>query len=155
MNITLQQLKQMSVEQRFNVFVGWLGQQAPQTPYDFMDTQNCALCQFGRFMRVSKEDFVSAGSNGFTVVPKNVFYDGKRIEVMPEIAEMFSSEIARTQVTALHKSKTLGELHAKLLPFVTPPMLPKVAELSEAALEAIELRPLIPVSANQQEKNNA
>lgn len=127
MKISLQELKSMTLEQRLSAFVCWLGAQNRDTPYFYTDAGNCAICQFAK--SVLCESKISSGGRYFR------FNYGEEIPVIP--GGMFSD-----LANALRNCTTLGALYDCLSPHVTPPLLPTV-ELSEAALEALELRPLV------------
>lgn len=139
MKISLQELRAMSVEQRVSVFVGWLSQQPRSTPYQFTDSADCAVCQFAKSALGLKG--VSSGSgkgHAFTAYGLN----GECIAVVPPLDDQTTWGWQNHPKVALNNCSTLGELYDRLLHLVTPPLLPPV-ELSEAALEALELRPLV------------
>lgn len=130
MKHSIESLQAMPPSARFAAFVQWLGEQPREICYSFHDIQNCALCKFAIANGLTKEGWISADDKHIS------FGRGhdEWINIMP-FGNYESSH-------SLIHSRTLGELYDRLLPLVTPPLLPTV-ELSEAALEALELRPLV------------
>lgn len=124
--MTIQDLQKMTQPERFACFVAWLGSQPPETPYNFMDRTRCVLCKFGRTFT---SDDVSAGSTDITT------WDNGRVGPSVEIIE---GGPGGSIAIMLCGSKTIGELHYKLTPFVPTPV-----ALSDAQMDALESRPLV------------
>lgn len=125
---TLPALRAMPQPERLRCFVTWLGEQPPETPYDYNDIGGCALCLFGcavsgypkRIPGLMQDyPFVRAGGTFTQPVDRE---NDDMVYVVPASAK-----------SLLRASATLGSLHRRLLPLVPP---------TEAELERVELRAL-------------
>jgi hypothetical protein len=68
----------MPIEQRFRLFVQWLGNQPADGRYCFADTRNCALAQFAKSLDgVADCIYIGAGADALSFV----FKDGSHISV--------------------------------------------------------------------------
>lgn len=78
MNIT--EFTALPLQQRFRLFVEWLGEQEPEGRYNFYDIEDCALCRFGKSALGIQE--ITAGASSIMA-----FLPGKlkvvQVDVLP------------------------------------------------------------------------
>lgn len=119
-------------------FYFWLKEQAPDAPYCFRSTTNCAMCQFARGLFSRQLNYIGAGESYVQIRPNG----GEHIIMVPIIEDIFGP-VTMTLV----RCGTLGELHDKLTPilapWMSPPLLPKRTHLTDSEMDALETRPLV------------
>lgn len=138
----LEKLRPLSVEQRLRLFVEWLATQPRETPYAFSETTGCAMCQFAKahgYANGYSVGMVSAG--GAHVTFHKADWSEEVIQLLPvAFGSDFKFNPTGPAVFAIVSARTLGELYDNLAPLVGH----ESGILTDEALDALELRPLVP-----------
>lgn len=83
--MTPETLKAMPIEQRFRLFVQWLGNQPVRGRYVYDSVRDCAMCQFAHTLEAGKwVRLISAGSDYIDFRFRSPDFDrGMEIELLP------------------------------------------------------------------------
>lgn len=128
-------LAPMTVRQRLEYFLAWLAMQPRETPYDYKSSTDCAQCKFVK----GHGETIGFGRGEWTCGEfLNLHGDAWSASTMIVIPTDCTPEtIYHHPNFLLQNSTTLGELHDRL-----KHALSLDRELTEAELDALELRPL-------------
>lgn len=136
----------MTAGQRLAAFVAWLATAPRNVGYRFTDSQDCAICKFGRAVTGGFRFDTSLGdkprapyvmSGGFNLIVSQGPFDSS---APLEFTSCFNLEVA----VAFSKSRNLGELYDRLSAIIGKPVESRVP--TDAEMEVIESRPLVPVT---------
>lgn len=129
-------LSTLTVRQRLEHFLDWLAKQPRETPYEFSSNTDCAQCKFvkghGEAIGFEPGEWTCGE---FLSLHRTPFASTKMILVPTDSTP---ETILQHPNYLLQNSKTLGELHDRL-----KHALSLDRELTEAELDALELRPLV------------
>lgn len=139
--MTIDELKALTVPQRFAAFVAWVGKQNPEHAYVFLSPEYCALGRFAKSC-AGRTD-IAKGNGTATHLVFGSFQQGQDFIAMFPV-ELCPENSSESIVFVLGASKTFGELHQRLLPFLArcTPIKPPLP--TDEQMEALEARPLVP-----------